>query len=178
MSPIKKLKSDAQRFKADQSLGSGFFSNLRLLLVVDFWPVFWFRMMEYCMESPRKLIFSLKLCLVFLRPFVEGFSGARIRPGAKIGAGFLLHNSVGVIVSSEAIIGDNCSLFSCSCVVHRADGKGLGAPIIGNNVTISVGSIIVGPVILGDNVFVGANSLVLQNIPANAKAVGSPARIL
>lgn len=174
-----KLKIDAARFKADQALGHGLKANLRLILVVDFWPVLWFRLMEHCTTGNvtylKKII---KALVVLFRPIAEGFSGARIMPGAEIGAGLLLHQSVGVVICAEAIIGTNCTFYANACVVHRADGKGLGAPVIGNDVAISIGSYVVGHVRIGDGVIVGANSVVLKDIAAGCVAAGSPARVL
>ena len=179
MSPIRKLKADAQRFKADQSLGSGFLSNLRLILVVDFWPVFWFRMMEYCLWGrPSRFKKIFKFFIVILRPIAEGFSGARIMPGAQIGAGLLLHQSVGVVICAEAVIGENCTLFAGSCIVHRADGKGLGAPVISDNAFIALGALIIGPVSIGNNAIVGANSSVFSDVGDGVTVIGSPARPL
>lgn len=57
-------------------------------------------------------------------------------------------------------------------------GKHYEVPVIGDNVQISTGSKILGPVHIGDNVVIGANSTVLKDIPSNCVAVGSPARII
>lgn len=65
-----------------------------------------------------------------------------------------------------------------SCVTIGGRGKHYEVPVIGDNVQISIGSKILGPVHIGDNVVIGANSTVLKDIPSNCVAVGSPARII
>ncbi len=177
MNPLKKLKIDSERYRIDQSLGVGFFSYLRLFCVVDFWPVFWFRMMEYCAYGNTSFFKKiLKLFFVVLRPVAEGMSGARIMVGANIGPGLLLHQSVGVIICAEAVIGSNCTLYAGACLVHRADGRGLGAPNLGDNVSVAIGSVVLGPVFIGNRVIVGAHSLVINNVESGKTVVGTPAR--
>lgn len=56
--------------------------------------------------------------------------------------------------------------------------KGGGAPVIGNNVRIGAGAKILGPVHIGDGAQVGANAVVIKDVPANSTAVGVPARII
>jgi len=112
-----------------------------------------------------------------LKPMVDGLSGCRIEFGAKIGGGLLLHYSTGIVITSGAVIGENCTLFSQACIIHKANKKREGAPVIGNNVEIGSGSKIIGNVRVGNNARIGANSVVLNDVPDNSTAVGVPARI-
>ena len=80
------------------------------------------------------------------------------------------------MIHARAVIGKNCMISSCVTIGGR--GKHYEVPVIGDNVQISTGSKILGPVHIGNNVVIGANSTVLKDIPSNCVAVGSPARII
>lgn len=84
------------------------------------------------------------------------------------------HNALGVVISNEVTIGDNCRVYQ-----HVTIGAGNGGyPKIGNNVTIYANTTIVGGIIIGDNVIIGANSFVNKDIPANTTVGGVPAKII
>lgn len=169
----RRFRQDIKRYLSDYHLTS----PVKLLLVVDFWPVLLLRLEEWSASSRKPMRFSLNFLLLFLRPFIQGMSGTRIFYGAQIGGGFLLHTSVGIVITAKAVIGENCTLFAGASVVHKADGLGSGAPSIGNNVMLMAGSKIIGAVTIGDNAVVGANAVVLQNVPNNGVAVGVPATV-
>jgi len=103
-------------------------------------------------------------------------SGAEIHPAAEIGPSFCLVHSSGVVIGDRAQIGAH---FVCFHGVTVGDsGKGDGQPTIGSNVTASAGAKILGGITIGDGAVIGANSVVLSDIPANGVAVGSPARVV
>lgn len=90
---------------------------------------------------------------------------------------------VGVVISRAARIGKNCTIYQNVTIGSRdfatGDGKNQEMyPEIGDNVTIYAGAVIVGPVKVGDNAVIGANAVVISDVPANAVAVGVPARII
>jgi serine O-acetyltransferase len=91
----------------------------------------------------------------------------------KCGPGLFIQHGVGTFVAAEEI-GENCWINQLVTVgyVNGTDGR----PTIGDNVTISVGSRILGGVKIGDNVVVGPNSVVLSDIPPNTTVIGVPAR--
>ena len=86
----------------------------------------------------------------------------------------LEHNALGIVISSEVILGDNVSIYQN---VTIGCGK-YGYPIIGNNVKIYPNSTIVGGIHIGDNVVIGANSFVNRDLPSNTVYGGVPARLL
>jgi serine O-acetyltransferase len=81
-----------------------------------------------------------------------------------------------VVVHPGAVIGENCIIGQGVTVGGRAGQRDV--PIIGNNVLLGVGSKILGPVRIGDNAMVGANAVVIRDVPPNSTAVGVPARIV
>lgn len=96
----------------------------------------------------------------------------------------LAHGGIGVVIHSKAIIGEFCTLYqqvtigslgySSTCV---GKGKLDGVPTIGNNVLIGAGAKLLGPIYIGDGARIGANAVVLIDVPPNTTAVGVPAKI-
>jgi serine O-acetyltransferase len=93
-----------------------------------------------------------------------------------IGSNFVIDHFGGIVISGYAKFGDNCRIRSGVVVgVQRVDD--LRAPVIGNNVDIGTGAKILGPIKIGDNVLIGANAVVISDVPDNCIAVGVPATI-
>lgn len=176
-SELEKLKLDTQHFCKDHGLTSrvGF---LKLAVVVDFWPVLHYRLLKHVVGSKNLFKLILRFLLIAIKPFIEGLSGSRIYIDTEIGGGLLLHQSSGVVIAPGVTIGENCTIFSGACIVYKANYSWSSSPRVGNNVKLMIGCKIVGDVTIGDNVFVGANSVVLKDIPSDSIAVGVPAKIL
>lgn len=174
---LSKLQHDTERFCKDHGL-SGRLAPAKLLLVVDYWAVLHFRLCEFCGEGRGIIRWAIRPFLAITKPFVEGITGCRLRYGASIGGGVLLHHSMGVVVAVGATVGEDCSFFSGAVVAHRADGKGNGAPNIGNRVKLMTGCKIIGNVRIGDDAIIGANAVVLCDVPDGCVAVGIPARVI
>ncbi|MGL5576859.1 MAG: serine O-acetyltransferase EpsC [Sarcina sp.] len=103
------------------------------------------------------------------------FTGIEIHPGAKIGEGLFIDHGMGVVIGETAEIGNNVVIYHG--VTLGGTGKDIGKrhPTIGNNVVIGCGAKVLGPIIIEDNVKIGANSVVLERMPEKATAVGIPA---
>lgn len=99
------------------------------------------------------------------------FSETDIGEGTKFGYG-----GIGVVIHKRAIIGRNCSIGTNVTIGGRSKHKEV--PVIGNNVYLATGSKILGPVHVGDGAVIGANAVVLSDIPANSIAVGVPAKVI
>jgi serine O-acetyltransferase len=105
-------------------------------------------------------------------------TGIEIHPGAKIGKGLFIDHGMGVIIGETAEIGDNCTIYQGVTLGGTGKDKGKRHPTLGNNVMVGAGAKILGPFKVGDNAKVGSNALVLSEVPANATAVGVPARVV
>lgn len=103
--------------------------------------------------------------------------GFDIPAEVKIGKGFYIGHSGGVVISSKAIIGNNCNISHGITIGNNPRGKRKGFPIIGDNVYIGPGAIIIGNVRIGNNVAIGANAVVIDDIPDNAVVVGIPGKV-
>ena len=104
--------------------------------------------------------------------------GIEIHPAAKIGKGVFIDHGVGLVIGETTEIGDNVTIYQG--VTLGGTGKDVGKrhPTIGNNVMISAGAKILGPVVIGDNCRIGAGSVVLKNVPSHCTVVGVPGRIV
>ena len=105
--------------------------------------------------------------------------GCEIAPYAQIGGGLFIPHSVGIVIGHEVIIGKNCEIFQNVTIgSNRKQRNGRYMPIIGDNVSIGSGAIVVGAITVGNNVTIGANSYVDKDIPDNVVVAGSPAKII
>ncbi|MEK7067558.1 MAG: serine O-acetyltransferase EpsC [Patescibacteria group bacterium] len=106
-------------------------------------------------------------------------TGIEIHPGAKIGQSFFIDHGIGVVVGETVIIGDNCVLYHNVTLGGTGNHQGKRHPTLGNNVTIGTGATLLGPITIGDNVKIGAESvIIMHDVPSNCTVVGAPARIV
>jgi serine O-acetyltransferase len=101
-----------------------------------------------------------------------------IHPGAKIGRRVFIDHAVGVVIGETAVIGDDVLIYQQVTLGGVSTDKGKRHPTIGNNVVIGAGAKVLGNIIVGDNSKIGANSVVIRDVPPDSTAVGIPARIL
>jgi serine O-acetyltransferase len=99
-------------------------------------------------------------------------------PAAKIGKGVMIDHATGVVIGETAVVGNNVSILHNVTLGGTGTTDGDRHPKIGDGVVLGAGATILGPVIVGTNVKIGAGSVVLQDIPDNSVAVGIPAKIL
>jgi serine O-acetyltransferase len=103
-------------------------------------------------------------------------TGIEIHPAAKIGRRLVIDHGMGVVIGETAEVGDDCYFYhQVTLGVARAIG-GKRHPSVGNNVIIGAGAKVLGPIKVGDNARVGANSVVLEDVPSDTTVVGIPAR--
>ncbi len=98
-----------------------------------------------------------------------------IDPHMKFGSGLVLPHPNGVVIHEDAVIGNNCMIMQQVTIGMTANGE---APTIGNDVYIGAGAKILGKVQVGDGARIGAQAVVLSDVPAHCTAVGIPARII
>ena len=110
--------------------------------------------------------------------FIFLIYNSKIPYKAKIGKGtFCGYSGIGVVIHSDAEIGDNC-VIGQHVTVGGSNNRYPGVPKIGNNVYISHGAIVFGGITIGNNVTIGANAVVTKPVPDNAIVAGVPAKIL
>lgn len=102
-----------------------------------------------------------------------------ISPYATIGGGLFIPHTVGIVIGHEVVIGDNFEVFQNVTIgSNRKERESRYMPVIGDNVSIGSGAVVVGAISIGDNVRIGANSYVDKDIPANSFVAGVPAKII
>jgi len=105
-------------------------------------------------------------------------TGIEIHPGAVIGRRFFIDHGMGVVIGETCEIGDDVVLYQGVTLGGTGKEKGKRHPTIGNNVVIASGAKVLGSFTVGDNSRIGANAVVLNEVPANSTVVGIKARIV
>lgn len=105
-------------------------------------------------------------------------TGIEIHPGAQIGRRLVIDHGMGIVIGETAQIGDDCLLYHGVTLGGTGKETGKRHPTIGNNVMIACGAKVLGPFKVGDNARIASNAVVLQEVPADATAVGIPAQIV
>jgi serine O-acetyltransferase len=113
----------------------------------------------------------------WLAHWARWLTGIEIHPGATIGRRVFIDHGMGVVIGETAEIGDDVLMYHGVTLGGRSMEHVKRHPTIGSNVTIGAGARILGPVYVGDRVQIGANSVVVKDIPAGAVATGVPATI-
>lgn len=120
---------------------------------------------------------KLTLLAGFVSRLIRVLFSCDIPPTTVIGEGTVfVHNGLGCVVNECAIIGKNCKILQNVTIGGR--GEGSGTPIIGDNVLIGAGACILGGVKVENGVKIGANAVVLKDVPENVTVVGIPAKII
>ena len=149
----------------------------RLLLGIfylhPFWLVFTFRIANGLYRRHIPLLPDILMAIA------KVFYSAEISPRCSIGPCLRIAHSVGIVIGDQAVIGRNFQVFQNVTIGGTKKGiYGRIMPIIGDNVRAMAGANIIGPVVIGDNVTIGAGSLVAKDIPAGLVVVGNPSRVI
>ena len=105
-------------------------------------------------------------------------TGIEIHPGAKIGSAILIDHGMGVVIGETAVIGNRVTIYHGTTLGGTGKETGKRHPTVGNDVIIGAGAKVLGPITIGDNSKIGANSVVLKNVPENSTVVGIPGKII
>lgn len=121
--------------------------------------------------------FLLKIIAYLLFKIAEMATGISLPVSAEIGKGFYIGHFGGVILHSDVKMGENCSIGTGVVIGTRGVGKA-GVPVFGDNVYVGVGAKVLGNIKIGNDVKIGANAVVLEDVPDGATVVGIPAKIV
>ncbi len=102
-------------------------------------------------------------------------TGIEIHPGATIGRRFFIDHGMGVVIGETTEIGDDVMVYHGVTLGGRSLSQGKRHPTIGNRVTVGAGAKVLGPLTVGDDSAIGANSVVTHDVPAESIATGIPA---
>lgn len=106
------------------------------------------------------------------------FTGIEIHPGAKIGKRLFIDHGTGVVIGETAEVGDDVLLYQGVTLGGTGGERGKRHPTIGNRVVVGTGVAVLGNIKLGDDVKVGAGSVVVHSVPEGSTVVGIPGRVV
>jgi serine O-acetyltransferase len=105
-------------------------------------------------------------------------TGIEIHPGATIGSGMFIDHGMGVVIGETSEVGDNVTLFQGVTLGGTGKLRGKRHPTLGSHVVVGAGAKVLGPIEIGDYVKIGANAVVLQDVPDHSTVVGIPGKIV
>ena len=120
---------------------------------------------------------SFRLLARIVSQFSRFLTGIEIHPAAFIGKGLMIDHGMGVVIGETAIIGDDCTIFHGVTLGGKGNEKGKRHPTLNNGVFVGAGAQILGNIEIGNNVKIGANAVVLNDVPDGVTVVGIPAQI-
>lgn len=121
---------------------------------------------------------KLKLLARIISQLARWFTGIEIHPGAKIGRRCFIDHGMGVVIGETAEVGDDVTIYQGVTLGGTGKDSGKRHPTLGNRVLVSSGAKVLGPFKVGDDVKIGAGSVVLKEIPPNCTVVGIPGAIV
>jgi serine O-acetyltransferase len=110
--------------------------------------------------------------------WTRSFTGVEIHPGAIIGRRFFIDHGTGVVIGETAEIGDDVMLYHDVTLGGRSLKRTKRHPTIGDGVVIGAGARVLGPVVIGNKAQIGANAVVVRDVPAGVVVVGVPGEVL
>jgi len=122
----------------------------------------------------HKLVFIAR----FVSQFAKWLTGVEIHPAATIGRRLVIDHGTGIVIGATTEIGDDCLIYQGVTLGGTGVMQGKRHPTLGNNVMVGSGAKVLGPIKIGDNARVAANSVVLREVPDNSTVVGVPGRVV
>jgi serine O-acetyltransferase len=162
----------AAMLERDPALGERPAAVLEALTYAGFWALFAYRLAHFLRAG------GLPVVPRFIQAAARFATGVDIHPGARIGKGLFIDHGMGTVIGETAVIGDAVTLLHQVTLGSRGDrATGKRHPTLGDGVFVGAGAKLLGPILIGAGARIGANAVVLEDIPAGATAVGIPARI-
>lgn len=167
---FKRLYEDAKNIEEKDPAVRNIFEVI--LLYQGFHILIYHRIAHFLYKN--KLLFLARL----ISQLGRFFTGIEIHPGAKIGKRLFIDHGMGIVIGETAEIGNDCTIYHGVTLGGTGKEKNKRHPTIGNNVMIGCEAKILGPIIIGDNVKIGAGAIVLKSVENNSTVVGNIAHIV
>ena len=126
------------------------------------------------------LLYKTKLPIIprFISHISRWITGIEIHPGARFGKRVFIDHGKGVVIGETTLVGNDVVIYQGVTLGGTSTKKVKRHPTLGNNIVVGCGAKILGNITVGDNSQVGANSVVIKDVPPNSTVVGIPARIV
>lgn len=169
------IHSDYKKYK---KYSGNFFSIV--FFTQGFWAIFQYRIAHLIHKKIKWKFFRLPLLTFALvwQKNIEIFTGISIPYTVKIGHSFYIGHFGGIILNSNVIIGDNCNISQGVVIGISGLDENRGTPVLGNEVYVGANSVVAGKINLGNNVVVGACSMVKDSFSDNSIVLGVPAVLI
>jgi serine O-acetyltransferase len=148
-------------------------SNVELLLGYPGMHAIWIHRLTHRMWQDPRLRTPARLLSLWTRVW----TGVEIHPGAVIGRRLFIDHATGIVIGETAEVGDDVMMYHDVTLGGRNLAKVKRHPTIGNHVMLGSGARVLGPVTVGDYAQIGANAVVVRDVPAKATVVGIPGRV-
>lgn len=168
------LRSDLYRYAGNFRLSSFL---LHFMSEPGFKYSFWMRTCTYLKSHPIAKYLFFPLAWLILQHYEYKY-GISISYRTQIGSGFYIGHFGGIVVNQYSIIGKNCNISHQVTLGKANRGRREGYPVIGDNVYIGPGAKVIGKVQIGNNVAIGANCVVTDDVPNNGVVVGIPGKVI
>lgn len=148
------------------------------VLSQGFWALFCYRLSHPRLRCRVPVLRQVWAVLnLFGGKATEMATGIMIPESATIGRRLVIEHFGGIIVHGAAVIGDDCVIRQGVTIGNRNMNEPMAAPLLGNRVNVGAGAKLLGAITIGDDAVIGANAVVVRDVPAGATAVGVPAQI-
>jgi len=167
------LREDLRRYPR----GRGRYAFLKCYwLHLGFRYTFWLRLSQFLRNVQLEKMLR-PVAVIFLRHLAHQ-SGIQIGLGTTIGPGIYIPHHGTIVVNPNVVIGKNCYLSHNVLIGKVHAGKRQGVPVIGDDVFIGAGAVILGNIKVGNNAAIGVNSVVFEDVPDNCMVAGAPAKVV
>ena len=172
------LRADHARYLAiARRTHGGWRAQAEVLLELGFLAIAVYRFGRWSRTvTPRLLGLPFKVAYRVMELAVRIVTGIEISADSCIGPGFYIGHSGGIVINGT--LGANCSIAQGVTIGAKGAGRSNGYPTLGDRVYLGAGAMVIGAVQVGDDVTCGANTVIVHDIPAGARVVSAPVRIL
>ncbi len=136
------------------------------------WALFWHRI------AHKLFINNFRVLGRIIMGLSQMLTNIDIHPAARIGRRVFIDHGIGVVIGETAIVGDDVTIYQGVTLGGVSTTKGKRHPTVENGVVIGSGAKVLGNITIGANSKIGANSVVIKNVPPDSTAVGIPARVI
>jgi putative colanic acid biosynthesis acetyltransferase WcaB len=168
-------------------MGFSMYTHFKLILEQDYMAsksckkalllIVMFRLLHFCRENRILFILSVPLWVLY-KVYAEIMMHVELSPRTRVGKGLLLPHPFAIVINSNAIIGDHCIIRNCTTIGNKGIADNAGCPIFGNRVEIGSNCVVIGKISIGDNVVIGAGSVVVKSLESNHTYAGNPVRLI